>query len=61
VQVTAGAASGTASIFSLAFPNDTVAGDLIVVGFDFNTNTFSSIPTPREHAHGGGKPVDRPR
>ena len=43
VQVTAGAASGTASTFSLAFPNNTVAGNLIVVGFDFNTNAFSSI------------------
>ena len=43
VQGTAGAASGTASTFSLAFPANTLAGDLIVVGFDFQANAFSSI------------------
>ena len=43
MQVTAGAAPGTASTFSVAFPKNTVAADLIVVGFDFQANAFSSI------------------
>ena len=50
VQVTAGAASGTASTFSLTFPKNTVAGDLILVGFDFNTNAFSSITDSQGNA-----------
>ena len=43
-QATAGHASGSASTFSLAFPNSTLAGDVILVGFDFTANaTLSSL------------------
>jgi len=42
VQEVASAASGTAISFSLSFPKNTVAGDLIVVGFDFATTTTAS-------------------
>jgi hypothetical protein len=44
VQATGGTAPGAASTFSLSFPANTVAGDLIMVGFDFTTAaSFSSI------------------
>jgi hypothetical protein len=43
VQVASGVASGTASTFYVTFPNNTVKGDLILVGADFSTDAFSSI------------------
>jgi hypothetical protein len=45
MQVAANAASGTASTLSLAFPKSTFAGDLILVGFDFDTNSTPSSVT----------------
>jgi len=43
-QVAAGAILGSAKSFSLSFPQNTGAGDTIVVGFDFDTlAAFSSI------------------
>jgi hypothetical protein len=42
VQAVANDASGTASSLSLSFPQNTVAGDLIVVGFDFDTSATPS-------------------
>jgi hypothetical protein len=43
-QATAGHASGSASTFTLSFPNNTLAGDIILVGFDFTANaTLSSL------------------
>jgi len=41
VQTVANAASGSASSLSLSFPKSTIAGDLILVAFDFN-----NIATP---------------
>ena len=41
VQTVANAASGSASSLSLSFPKSTVAGDLILIAFDFN-----NIATP---------------
>jgi hypothetical protein len=38
VQQTAAAASGSASSFSLSFPANTNAGDIILVAFDFDAN-----------------------
>src|ERR1039457_1948893 len=44
VQSVANAASGTGRSLSLSFPNNTVAGDLIMVGFDFATSaTVTSV------------------
>jgi uncharacterized protein (TIGR03437 family) len=44
VQATANAASSSANTFSLSFASNTAAGDLILVGFVFNSNAnFSSI------------------
>ena len=43
VQATAGTTPGSASSFSVTFPANTVAGDLILVGFDFTGAVFSSI------------------
>jgi len=45
VQTVANAASGSSSSLSLAFPKSTVAGDLILVAFDFNTNATPSSVT----------------
>src|ERR1019366_7213751 len=43
-QATADHASGSASTFSLSFPNNTLAGDIILVGFDFiSYATLSSL------------------
>jgi hypothetical protein len=39
VQAVASTTSGSANSSSLAFPTNTVAGDLILVGFDFNAST----------------------
>jgi hypothetical protein len=43
VQAVANAASGTGRSLSLSFPNNTVAGDLIMVGFDFATS--ATVPS----------------
>jgi hypothetical protein len=43
VQATAGTTPGSTSSFSVTFPANTVAGDLILVGFDFASAAFSSI------------------
>jgi len=44
VQAVANAPSGSASSFSLSFPSNTTAGDLILVAFDFTANaSLSSI------------------
>ena len=45
VQVVATAASGSASTLLLSFPQNTVAGDLILVAFDYDTNT-TRLPSP---------------
>jgi hypothetical protein len=57
-QTTATHASGAASALSLSFPSNTVAGDVILVGFDFDKNaslsslsdaqgnTFTEVGTP---------------
>ncbi len=45
VQVVASTTSGTASSSSLSFSKNTVAGDLIVVGFDFNSSAKPSSIT----------------
>ncbi|MGA2986504.1 MAG: choice-of-anchor D domain-containing protein, partial [Terriglobia bacterium] len=45
VQEAANTTSGTTISFSLSFPKNTVAGDLIVVGFDFATTTTASSVT----------------
>jgi uncharacterized membrane protein len=45
VQTVANAASGTASSLSLSFPTSTVAGDLILVAFDYDTNAVPSSVT----------------
>ena len=45
VQVVATAASGSASTLSLSFAQNTVAGDLILVAFDYDTNTTPSSVT----------------
>jgi chitodextrinase len=45
VQAVAKAAPGSASSFSLSFPASTAAGDLILVGFDFDTNSTPSSVT----------------
>ena len=45
VQVVATAASGSASTLLLSFPQNTVAGDLILVAFDYDTNTTPSSVT----------------
>ncbi len=45
LQVAAGASPGAAKVFSLAFPGSTAAGDLILVGFDFDTNSTPSSVT----------------
>ena len=51
VQATAAASPGSASVFSVSFPANTVAGDLILVGFDFDTNaTVSSITDSQGNA-----------
>ncbi|MGA2988481.1 MAG: putative Ig domain-containing protein, partial [Terriglobia bacterium] len=51
VQVVAGTASGSTESFSLSFPNNTVAGDLVMVGFDFDTNaTASSVSDSQGNA-----------
>ena len=42
VQTVANATSGIARSLSLAFPNNTVAGDLILVAFDYDTNSTPS-------------------
>ena len=43
-QIVATAAAGSASSLSLSFPQNTVAGDLIVVAFDYDTsNTPASV------------------
>ena len=39
VQVSAKAASGTAKSLSLSFTNNTLTGDLILIGFDYDTNS----------------------
>ncbi|MBZ5635739.1 MAG: family 16 glycosylhydrolase [Acidobacteriia bacterium] len=44
VQAVASASSGSASSLSVSFPTNTVAGDLILVAFDFDTSaTVSSV------------------
>ena len=44
VQASAGATSGAASTFSLTLPSNTVAGNLLLIGFDFDTSaSFSSM------------------
>jgi len=45
VQVIANASSGTVNSFSLSFPQNTVAGDLIMVAFDYDTNSTPSSVT----------------
>jgi len=45
VQIVANAASGSASSLSLSFPSNTVAGDLILVAFDYNTSAIPSSVT----------------
>ena len=45
VQAAASTTSGKASSLSLSFPKNTVAGDLIVVGFDFSTSATPSSVT----------------
>ena len=45
VQVVAAAASGSASTLSLSFAQNTVAGDLILVAFDYDTNVTPSSVT----------------
>jgi hypothetical protein len=45
VQTASKAASGSASSLSLAFPAGTVAGDLIMVAFDFDENSTPSSVT----------------
>jgi hypothetical protein len=45
LQVAAGATPGTAKAFSLSFPGNTAAGDLILVAFDFDTNTTPTSVT----------------
>ena len=45
VQIVANASPGTANSFSLSFPKNTVAGDLIVVAFDYDTNSTPSSVT----------------
>jgi chitodextrinase len=42
VQTVAKASAGTASTFSLSFPANTTKGDLILVAFDFDTNSTRS-------------------
>jgi len=43
--VAAGATPGAAKVFSLALPGNTAASDLILVGFDFDTNSTPSSVT----------------
>ena len=51
VQAVAGATSGTAQSLSLSFPQNTAAGDLILVAFDFDTNsTPSSVVDSQNNA-----------
>jgi hypothetical protein len=45
LQVAAGASPGATQKFSLSFPANTVAGNLILVAFDFDTNATSSSVT----------------
>jgi hypothetical protein len=45
VQQTAAAASGTASSFSVSFPANTNAGDIILVAFDFDENAGTNSVT----------------
>src|ERR1700723_390005 len=45
VQQTAAAASGSASSFSLSFPANTNAGDIILVAFDFDENAGTNSVT----------------
>jgi hypothetical protein len=45
LQVVAGASPGATKAFSLSFPANAVAGDLILVGFDFDTNATASSVT----------------
>ncbi len=45
VQVVAAAAPGSASTLSLSFAQNTVAGDLILVAFDYDTNATPSSVT----------------
>src|ERR1035441_3428595 len=40
VQAVASSASGTTKSLSLSFPNKTIAGDLILIGFDYDTNSL---------------------
>jgi hypothetical protein len=42
MQTVANSTSGIAGSLSLAFPNNTVAGDLILVAFDYDTNSTPS-------------------
>ena len=51
VQAVANKASGSASSFSISFPNNTVAGDIILVGFDYSTSaTVSSVSDSQGNA-----------
>jgi hypothetical protein len=51
VQSAANSASSATKTFSAAFPSNTAAGDLILVGFDFASNvTFSSITDSQGNA-----------
>jgi len=43
VQAAAGASTGSASTFSHSFTTNTAAGNLILVGFDFNSGAVSSV------------------
>jgi hypothetical protein len=45
VQAAANITSGTTNSFSLSFSNNTLAGDLILVGFDFNASATPSSVT----------------
>jgi hypothetical protein len=45
VQAVANASSGAAQTFSLAFPKNTVAGDLILVAFDFDGSVTATSVT----------------
>ena len=43
VQATANSASGTTNTFSLNFPSNTAAGNVIVVGVDYDTSGAPSM------------------
>ena len=49
VQTVANATSGIAQSLSLAFPRNTVAGDLILVAFDYDTNSTPSSVTDSQN------------